>query len=93
MEKLLKPGGWVLFDDLRWSYASSPSMSKLDWVKELPEEVRTSQQIGAVFELLVRQQGNFWDLRREGSWGWARKGSGFELVERLKKIRRQLRAK
>lgn len=73
VDKLLRPGGWLLFDDLDWSYAASPSMRELDWVLALPEDQRTTPQVARVFELLVGQHPDYTDLRVDGGWGWARK--------------------
>jgi len=73
VEKLLKPGGWLLFDDLWWTFASSQSMRNTDLVKNMPEDERATQQVAKVFELLVQQHPCFGDFKIEGSWGWARK--------------------
>ncbi|RMF91879.1 MAG: class I SAM-dependent methyltransferase [Nitrospinota bacterium] len=74
--KLLKPGGWILFDDLKWSYAQSPGLKEEEWVKRMPEEERCTPQIEKVFNLLVRQHPEFEDFQvmdQWWGWGWARK--------------------
>ncbi|MGL5809687.1 MAG: hypothetical protein ACRCYQ_07075, partial [Nocardioides sp.] len=53
VDKLLKPGAWVLFDDLDWTYATSPTLSQTELVRSMPEDERNTPQIGKVFELLV----------------------------------------
>lgn len=73
VEKLLRPGGWILFDDLRWTFATSQSLGDAPWVQALPLEQRTIPQVAKVFELLVDQHPAFTDRRVEGNWGWARK--------------------
>lgn len=73
VEKLLMPGAWLLFDDLDWTYASSPTLRATEWVRQMPEDERSTPQIGKVFDLLVRQHPGFDSHRIEGSWGWARK--------------------
>ncbi len=73
VDRLLAPGGWVLFDDLDWTLGGSPSMRKTDWVKALPEEERTTPQVRKVFEVLVRTHPDYIDVHEHGGWCWARK--------------------
>lgn len=73
VEKLLFPGSWVLFDDLDWTYASSPTLGATPWVRDMPEEERLTAQVGKVFDLLVRQHPSFDTFHIEDAWGWARK--------------------
>lgn len=75
-EKLLRPGGWVLFDDLEWTYASSPTLRDQPWVRAMPEDQRTTAQVRKVFDLLVRTHPAFEDAEVRGNWGWARKKGG-----------------
>ncbi|MCU1451721.1 MAG: hypothetical protein JWP02_3891 [Acidimicrobiales bacterium] len=74
-EKLLRPGGWMLFDDLSWSYAASPSLRSQPFVRDMPAEMRDAQQVAKIFALLVAQHPNFDEARVEGDWGWAHKRS------------------
>lgn len=73
VEKLLKPGGWLLLDDLDWTYARSPSLRHTERVLAMPLGERTTPQVGKVFDLLVRQHPSFEEFSVEGSWGWAQK--------------------
>jgi predicted O-methyltransferase YrrM len=75
VEKLLKPEGWLLLDDLEWSYASSPSGASEPF--PMSSEERREPQMRAVFDLLVRQHASFTQFRVEnGNWGWAQKSAG-----------------
>jgi predicted O-methyltransferase YrrM len=75
VEKLLKPEGWLLLDDLEWSYASSPSAASEPFPMSSSE--RREPHIRAVFDLLVRQHPSFTQCRVEnGNWGWAQKAPG-----------------
>ncbi|GAA2205015.1 hypothetical protein GCM10009850_006590 [Nonomuraea monospora] len=74
VDRLLKPGGWVLFDDLDWTYGSSPSLRETGYVRAMPAEERDTPQIGKVFDLLVRPHPGYRQFRRDSNWGWARKG-------------------
>ena len=72
VEKLLKPGGWLLLDDLEWSYASSPSGAAGPF--PLSEGERRQPHMRAVFDLIVRQHPSFTQFKiQDGNWGWAGK--------------------
>jgi predicted O-methyltransferase YrrM len=72
VEKLLKPGGWLLLDDLEWSYASSPSCAGAPF--PLSEAELDEAHMRAVFDLIVRQHPAFTQFKVEdGNWGWAGK--------------------
>jgi predicted O-methyltransferase YrrM len=87
VEKLLRPGGWVVFDDLDWTFATSPSLGSSELVRSLPDDERTTPQVGLVFSLLVRQHPAFGAFRVRDGRGWARKagpgGPGVELVDQV----------
>ncbi len=79
IEKLLRPGGWLLMDDLEWTYAQDPGREATDGIvhRELSEPERTQPHLRAVFDLIVAQHPSFTELRREDEWwGWARKNPG-----------------
>ena len=65
VEKLLRPGGWLLMDDLDWTYAQDPSRSATDGIvhRELSERERTEPHLRAVFDLIVAQHPSFTELR------------------------------
>lgn len=71
VDKLLKPGSWILFDDMFWSFASMPADHK--FVIELSEEERNTAQIAKVFELLVKKHSNYSNFHINDGWGWAQK--------------------
>jgi predicted O-methyltransferase YrrM len=74
VEKLLRSGGWVLLDDLDWSYERCRSLRGHEWVRKLTEDERTTPQMLKVFELLVCQHPAFGSFRVEDDkWGWAQK--------------------
>jgi len=72
VERLLKPGGWVVFDDLSFTYRQS-SMKDKQWVKRMPEEEQVEQQVRLVFELLVETNPNFGTFRTIGQLAFAQK--------------------
>jgi predicted O-methyltransferase YrrM len=77
IEKLLRPGGWLLMDDLDWTYEDNR------WILPtgdghplgpLSESERVEPHLRAVFELIVKQHPSFSRFRVEDEWhGWAQK--------------------
>jgi predicted O-methyltransferase YrrM len=75
-EKLLRPGGWLLLDDLGWTYESFVKDKKVHYeidVAKLSEPERTQPHLRAVFDLLVRTHPAFDRCHDDGWWGWAHK--------------------
>jgi predicted O-methyltransferase YrrM len=75
-ERLLRPGGWLLLDDLGWSYekyCKAPRHYEIE-IAKLSDEERIQPHLRAVFDLLVRTNPAF-DLFviQDNWWGWARK--------------------
>jgi predicted O-methyltransferase YrrM len=90
VEKLLRPGGWLLLDDLDWTYADDPGREATDGVvhRELSEPERTQPHLRAVFDLIVAQHPSFTELRVQDEWwGWARKAPGEPRRYRLETSR------
>ena len=75
-EKLLRPGGWLLLDDLGWSYekhADSTFHYEIE-IAKLSTEERVEPHLRAVFDLLIRTNPAFDQfLIQDDWWGWARK--------------------
>lgn len=86
VEKLLNSGGWLLLDDLEWSYASSPSGAAEPFPLSASE--RREPHVRAVFDLLVRQHPSFSEfVVQDGNWGWAHKRPGATRRYELKTSR------
>lgn len=75
-DRLLRPGGWVLFDDIHWSLGASPTLQNSERVRALSEEERRTPQILKVFSLLAMQQPGYGNFEVKGNWGWAYKDPG-----------------
>ena len=77
IEKLLRPDGWLLMDDLEWTYESNPGSCPAATgcpLGPISESERTEPHLLAVFELLVKQHPSFTHFIREDAWyGWAQK--------------------
>ncbi len=91
-DKLLRPGGWILFDDYDWRYKNS-----IDKGHEASDGVSTRQmspdQIGqpnvaAIFHLLVTQHPSYSNFNvQDRSWAWAQKVAGERSVAFTRKSR------
>ncbi|MFC1525867.1 class I SAM-dependent methyltransferase, partial [Candidatus Latescibacterota bacterium] len=68
VEKLLNPGGWLLFDDLYWTYSSMEESPDT-----MPAEEQETSQVERVFSLLVCQHPSFHNHSIRDGWGWAQK--------------------
>ena len=73
VDKLLKKGGWILFDDMFWTYSSSKGLKDSNLVQKMPEDERTTPQIENVFRLLVAQNPDYSNFLIKDRWGWAQK--------------------
>jgi len=90
VEKLLRPGGWLLLDDLEWHYDPStpfvgPGGQGADDLG-LSQAERAVPHMRAVFDLIVKQHPSFTEFKVENDdWGWAHKNAGaqrkLEMVE------------
>ena len=80
VDRLLRPNGWIIFDDMEWSYAGSPALGNTDRVKQMPEDERTTAQVRLVYDLLVKPHPNYHNFRDEGDWAFAQKLAGGEVA-------------
>lgn len=71
--RMLKIGGWFLFDDLYWSYNRSPSLRDTPRVRAMSPLMRETQQVRSVWEKLVLADPRFANFRDDGVRGWAQK--------------------
>jgi predicted O-methyltransferase YrrM len=85
-ERLLRPGGWLLCDDLDWTF-NDPGLRKLglSWVERMPEEERQTPQIRKVWKLLIKSNPSFDLLIERGDWGYARKALDTGSMQIIKK--------
>lgn len=77
-DRLLRPGGWIIFDDMNWTYAQSPALRDSQKVKNMPAEERTTPQVRKVYELLAKTHPSYGEFMvdADGEWGYARKIHG-----------------
>jgi predicted O-methyltransferase YrrM len=72
VDKLLRDDSWIVFDDVRWTYASSPTLDA-EKLESYPEEERDAAQVMAIFDLLVRQHPAYDGFRVLGNYAAAHK--------------------
>jgi predicted O-methyltransferase YrrM len=70
--RLLRPGGWIVFDDYHHTYRTSRNSEK-PWVLRMPEEEQVIPQVERVFSLLVLEDQSFDTFRIKGNFAFARK--------------------
>lgn len=74
VDKLLREGGWIVFDDYGWTYAGADTgREATDGIthRHLSEAERTTPQIREVFELLVVPHESYGEFVVEDHKGWA----------------------
>jgi predicted O-methyltransferase YrrM len=79
VDKLLHPGGWIIFDDYGWTYAGQVREATDGITRRgMSDAERLTPQIREVFELLVVPHGNYSEFVVEDhkDWAMARKGAG-----------------
>lgn len=70
VDMLLKPGGWIAFDDLNWSIAKSPTVKK----SKYSDDEKEANGVRMVYELIAPHLGyvNSFEEAKFG-WGFAQK--------------------
>lgn len=69
VDKLLQPGGWIIFDDLDWTMEHIEAK----WAVRKPLEERVTPQVRKVWELLVKTHPSYTNFFEKGGWGYAQK--------------------
>ena len=77
VDKMLEPGGWMLFDDLDFQYeALMPKKGKVpEYLARMGREEREAKQVRSVWEVLVKQHPGYHEFKEHGRWAFARKRS------------------
>lgn len=74
LEKLLKPGGLILFDDFNWTAEGK------DWAADWPTDEQQQSPVERTWELLVGQHPGFQQVWVKGNWALARKKRKLPIV-------------
>jgi predicted O-methyltransferase YrrM len=73
VDRLLRPGGWIVLDHLDWTFASSGTLSRTDRVRAMPADERETPQVRKVYELLVRTHPGYGNFGVADDWVYAQK--------------------
>jgi predicted O-methyltransferase YrrM len=73
VDRLLQPGGLIIFDDIDWTYQSSPALKNTEKVRIMPHDERSTPQVRKIYELLVKPHPGYSDFMVIGEWAYARK--------------------
>lgn len=71
--KLLKPGGWFLFDDYMFSIEKSDWWSRAPEMQDKPDDYRKESQVERLVTLIVSQHPDVESVVIRDNWAWARK--------------------
>jgi predicted O-methyltransferase YrrM len=72
-DRLLRDGGWIILDDLDWTFSRAPDAYTRSVARVLVTEERNTAQIRKVYELLVKSHPSYGEFKTEGHWAYARK--------------------
>jgi hypothetical protein len=86
-ERLIRPGGWIMVSDTRFSFAKQIRRDASLKPKLSNSELSTCQ-INAVFEIFLKSHPNFTTYRRRFGIGLAQKIEPLWSVETMKRIQR-----
>lgn len=87
-DRLLTPGGWIIFDDLDWTHEDSRSLRNSAFTQEMPEEERATAQVRKVYELLVKPHPSYENFKTDQDWAYAQKRS--DVASESTGIRREI---
>jgi predicted O-methyltransferase YrrM len=79
VDRLLRPSGWIIFDDVDWTYAKSPALKKTEAVHRMPLAEQTTPQVRKIYELLVKTHPGYHNFRLEAGWAFAQKRNAKDL--------------
>lgn len=88
VDRLLEPGGWIVFDDLDWTFDTSPGLRRSEMVAQMLPEERATPQIRKVYELLVRTHPSYEQFVVRNGWALARKKA--DAVDEPRPMAREL---
>lgn len=83
VNKLLKPGGWIIMDDLEFRYDKSEGLRGTETLANMPKDEKECPQLRKVYELLVKTQPGYGNFREEENWAFAQKISDSSAGEAI----------
>lgn len=91
VDKLLKKGGWIIFDDLNYCYKDimKPNKENPSWLLKMSNEELETMQVRKVWELLVKKHPNYTNFKEDKQWGFAQKNKKMAGTQILANIFRE----
>lgn len=86
VDRMLAPGGMIIFDDLDWTYEGHD----WDWLKEMPEEERTTAQVRKIVDLLVRDHADYDEITYVNDWAIAKKSIHSKSPENDQVVKKEI---
>jgi predicted O-methyltransferase YrrM len=88
VDKLLKEDGWLLFDDLQWTYAAKLQEGKQQSdgisIRTMSEDEIHTPHVERIFQLLVMQHPDYRNFKiKDNWWAWAQKTANGETAPRF----------
>jgi predicted O-methyltransferase YrrM len=85
IDKLLKPGGWIVFDDLQWTYRSKLAEGKRKtdgvYMTGMSDDELDQPHVELIYSLLVMQHPDYANFTiKDDWWAWAQKAEGHRDV-------------
>jgi predicted O-methyltransferase YrrM len=77
-ERLLRPGGWLLLDDVGWTHADRGRNFALqfdDFIFQASEAELREAHVQAICRLMIEPDPRWAEIRYDGDWAWVRKGT------------------
>ena len=91
IDKLLKPGGWIIWDDFNWTFSAADKKRNETFGTQHSDLSRAELEtphVREMFYLLVMQHPNYQDFKivEDSNWAWARKRSTEAIVDDNKRV-------
>ena len=75
VDRLLRPGGWIIFDDVDWTFGTSPTLAESERVRAMPADERETAQVRKVVDLLVRPHPGYSEVTIKNDWAFVQKST------------------
>jgi predicted O-methyltransferase YrrM len=72
-DRMLRDGGLMVLDDLDWKHEDMLLLAHTEWIRQMPQEERTTAQVRKIYDLLVKSDPRYSDFVIMDGWAHARK--------------------
>jgi len=82
VDKLLKEGAFILFDDVKWNYKNSKNIPE-ETTKYMGDDELEECHVELILKLLVNTHPNYIIERIDFRWAWARKVGNSQIFKKI----------